>query len=79
MSNNARIKAYNSNVVVWYGEGDDEIYAHIACTGDEPKFALGVDYSEEDAAMTNGYELANYLTSLSDEELAQWLEENSII
>lgn len=71
MNNNATIKAYNGNVVV---DG-----ATIVCTGDEPKFALGVDYSEEDAAMTNGYELANYLTSLTDEELNQWLEENSII
>lgn len=69
MSNKATIKAYNSNVVV---NG-----ASIICTGDEPRFALGVDYSEEDAAMTNGYELANYLTSLSDEELAQWLGENA--
>ena len=72
----ATIKAYNSNVVIWYGEGDDRIYAPITCTGDEPKYPLNSDYSD-DEAMTNGYELANYLTSLNDEELAQWLEENT--
>lgn len=71
MSNSATIKAYNSNVVV-NGAG-------ITCTGDEPKFALGADYSDEDAAMTNGYELAVYLTLLSDKELEQWLEENGIV
>ena len=74
MSNNATIKAYNSNVVVWYGEGNYRIFAPIVCTGDEPKYPLNSDYSD-DEAMTNGYELANYLTSLSDEELDQWLEE----
>lgn len=67
MSNNATIEAYNSNVVV---NGTS-----IICTGDEPKFALGADYSEEDAAMTNGYDLAIYLTLLTDKELDQWLEE----
>lgn len=71
MSNSATIKAYNSNVVV---NG-----ASITCTGDEPRFALGADYSDENAAMTTSYELAVYLTLLSDEELDQWLEENGTV
>lgn len=66
MSNKATIKAYNSNVVI---NG-----ASIICTGDEPKYPLN-SYFIDDEAMTSGYELANYLTSLTDEELDQWLEE----
>lgn len=73
MSNKATIKAYNSNVQVWHRD----VCADITCTGDEPQFPLDTDYSDEDMAITNSYELSNYLSSLSDEELAQWLEEQA--